>query len=69
MAKQWKELAKAEPVVEPALVKFRFTCPHTHLHKHLPYTNGDEITIPAHEADWIEQMGSGHRIHDTEPKE
>jgi hypothetical protein len=51
-----------EKKVEPEMVWFRFTCEHTHTHNGLPFTAGDEIHIPAHEADWIEAAGSGHRI-------
>jgi hypothetical protein len=54
---------------EPATVRFRFTCEHTHTHKGLPFTKGDEIVIPAYEADWIEAMGSGHRIDTHMSKE
>jgi hypothetical protein len=61
----------AKPYEKPAekTVKFVFTCEHIHTHKGLPFTNGDEITIPAHEADWIEAMGSGHRIDTHTSKE
>ena len=54
----------AYPVEE--MVRFLFTCDYTHTHKGLPFTSGDIITIPAHEADQIEAMGSGHRITEKE---